>query len=168
MIPHYESSIYRTSYRYRTSSRAHPSGSASGLWGILPPSEDLGRAIRALRAEKGDGGYVALERLDIYEHGYSVSEVVAFAGDRELMRSHGIMPQGVDIDDPGELEVDQMLSAPDADEAIDGYIRDGWSVVRRDDSDAFLIDGRGAAITIAIGPSGCTSDIAIHLPGAAR
>jgi len=67
-------------FRWRLASRPSATGESAGTWGLLPTQRaDFGRCARALLIEMPAGGYVALERLDVYSDGYSVAEIIAFA-----------------------------------------------------------------------------------------
>ena len=80
-------------FRWRLASRPSANGESAGTWGLLPTQRaDFGRCARALLSELPDGGYVALERLDVYADGYSIAEVIAFAGSLDAMRAHGVTP----------------------------------------------------------------------------
>ena len=168
LIPH-RTKLAATRFRWRLASRPHASGESAGTWGILPQRPDFGRCARALLIEMPAGGYVALERLDVYSDGYSVAEVIAFAGSLEAMRAHGVTPAGVNLVDWSEgVEQDGETFFDTQEEAEERRERSGYQLVLEDDDGANYLDSLGASAYLQRAAPGCRCSIGWNLPGGPR
>lgn len=159
-----------TRFRWRMASRPVESGVSAGTWGLLPTKRpEFGRCARALLAELPDGGYVVLERLDVYADGYSIAEVIAFAGSLDAMRAHGLTPAGVNLVDWSEgVEQDGEAFFDTQEEAELRLERSGYQLVLEDDDGANYLDSLGASAYLQKVAPGCRCSIGWNLPGGPR
>jgi hypothetical protein len=157
-------------FRWRLASRPSATGESAGTWGLLPTQRaDFGRCARSLLSELPDGGYVALERLDVYADGYSIAEVIAFAGSLDAMRAHGVTPAGVNLVDWSEgVEQDGESFYDTQEEAELRLERSGYQVVLEDDDGANYLDSLGASAYLQRAAPGCRCSIGWNLPGGPR
>ena len=169
LIPH-RTKLAATRFRWRLASRPDARGESSGTWGLLPTQRpDFGRCARALLIEMPAGGYVALERLDVYSDGYSVAEVIAWAGSLDAMRAHGVAPAGVNLCDWSEgVEQDGESFYDTQEEAEERLERSGYQLVLEDDDGASYLDSLGASAYVQKVTAGCRCSIGWALPGGPR
>jgi hypothetical protein len=157
-------------FRWRLASRPSATGESAGTWGLLPTQRaDFGRCARALLIEMPAGGYVALERLDVYSDGYSVAEIIAFAGSLDAMRAHGLTPAGLNLFDWSEgVEQDGETFFDTQEEAEERLERSGYQLVLEDDDGASYLDSLGASAYLQRAAPGCRCSIGWALPGGPR